>query len=418
MKDFVGARLEAEETLRKKHAAALLESAIRHQETTPGCHPSPSDESITSRRHENQQQLQPETSPSSESRTQHAKGDENGHHQLCGTSKQDAAPSWAAATAVPHNIGATASLGTSYSEESPPDDRQTGHGGATILFSALRQREQELPSRVALLDDRMKRVRPMGLLAKGTAAAVDTTPSVSVSALVSDSSPLAPGLPTSRIEPTKDQSLATGAAEEVAAALLTVDPAVGTPFGGGALGNGFLGIASMTESATMTSTPGRYRHGQRRRRMSVPLLLPLAVDDARTGDDAGAGTKTREMRRPWTTPYGERVADEVQGGGGVAVTAFRYDSDSGDCKFPFMYRLPSATCNPYLPLIRWIENKSPSYNFYVAIRPCFGSNYCVPNPRQIQSAKQVDKKRQPPVIDAGIKLCPLRCPFLLCCLLP
>lgn len=324
----MGARLEAEEILRKKRAAALLESAIKHQGITPRYTPSPVDEPTTSARHGKQQhQQQPERLSSSESRPQHAPGGDNGHHQPYIMTDLDTKISSAAATTAPMNTGAiaAASACTSHGEGSPPGERHTGHGAAPVVLSSLRQREHELPSRVAVLDDRMTRARPTGLLAKETAAAavVPLRASVSVSAVVADSSPLAQVLPSTSANPNNDGSPLTGAAEGAAVALIATFPNVGKPCREDFLVDAFLGNSSTAASTAVTATPDRYRHGQRRRRMSVPQLLPLDVNDDDTGDTADGGTRHKERRRPWTTPYGEGVADELEGEGGVAVRAFR-----------------------------------------------------------------------------------------------
>lgn len=180
----------------------------------------------------------------------------------------------------------------------PPKDEQPRSGAALIQLSALRRREQELSSREAVLHDRMTRARPSGLLA--TAASKS---SVSVSAVVSDSSPavLASGLDS-------------GGSDDAIARLV------------GAIGGGALtGNTSTVSSVTAAATPGRYRHGQRRRRMSVPLLHPL--------EDSGGGLPVSERRRPWTTSHGEAAAAEDVVGGeervelGGTIQPFRWGTN-------------------------------------------------------------------------------------------
>eukprot|EP00752_Nemacystus_decipiens_P008616 g7695.t1 len=221
VKDFVGARLEAEETLRKERASTLVDRAI--EGTTPsGSH-------------------------SSQGRY-HREGEEE-HQQRSGSSSSSDRPN------------------------SPSEQWQRWPEAATVELSALRRRERELPSRVAVLDDRMTRARPTGLLAAATAKL-----SVSVSAAVSDSSPAV--LDSGPGPARRDESVAR-----------LVD----------ALAGAVIENSSTASSLTAAVTPGRYRHGQRRRRMSV-LLRPL--------EDSGGGVASGGRRRPWTTSHGEAFAAE------------------------------------------------------------------------------------------------------------
>lgn len=232
VKDFVGARLEAEETLRKQRAAALVDNAI--EDTTPAGY-SLSHGQRNSGRHR-----------------QREEEEKKQQQQRPGSSSSSERP------------------------DSAPRVEQQWPEAAPFQLSALRRRERELPSRLAVLDDRMTRARPTGLLATATAA----KSSVSVSAVVSDSSPavLATGPDPSR----RDDDTAR-----------LVNP----------LGGAFMGDLSTTASSvTVAATPGRYRYGQRRRRMSVPLLLHL--------EDSVGGVSDRERRRPWTTSHGEAAAAE------------------------------------------------------------------------------------------------------------
>lgn len=290
----------------------------------------------TSSRHEiqqqEQQQQQLETSSRSDTPPQNAAGCDNGHNKPGVATKQDMPPSSSPATNAPENVAESPSALTRHGEAPHISDEQTGYGTDPILLSALRRRERELPSRVAVLDDRMTRARPTGLLAKGTAAAAvaalavtPTTASVSVSALVSDSSPLAPVNPTTSANLNIDQPPLTRAAADGTAALLAADPHPGKPGRESVRASGFIdNISGAATNAAVTATPGRYRHGQRRRQMSVPPLLPLAVDGGETGGSTGQGGESnRERRRPWTTPYGEGVADEIEGDGRCVVRAFR-----------------------------------------------------------------------------------------------
>eukprot|EP00903_Cladosiphon_okamuranus_P010537 g9967.t1 len=247
VKDFVGARLEAEETLRKQHAAALVDRAI--EEPNPAANPS---SPVGCHREEKDKQ--------------------HHHHQH-------------------HQHGSSSN---SHRQNSTPQHERLRSEQAPIELSALRRRERDLPSRVAVLDDRMMRTRPKGPLAMVTAKS-----SVSVSAVVSDSSP---AMLASGPDPARD--------DEGATRLVDV------------LGCHGVGDLSISSSLTAAATPGRYRHGQRRRRMSVPLLLPLEGSGERVAD--------RERRRPWTISHGEALAtenvllDEEIKQAGATVQPFRY----------------------------------------------------------------------------------------------
>lgn len=234
----MGARLEAEETLRKQRAGALVDRAV------DGSTPLGSSSSRGS--HHLEKEEEPQRRPGSSS--------------------------------------------SSEMPDSPSRQGQQLSEAAPAELSALRRRERELVSRVAVLDDRMTRARPTGLLAAAKS-------SVSVSAVVSDSSP----------------------------AVLASDPDT-TRSGDGfhRLVGALMGKLSTASSLAAAATPGRYRHGQRRRRMSVPLLLPLA-------DLGGAGGADGERRRPWTTSHGESLAaedvtqeDETEELGGT-VQPFRWE---------------------------------------------------------------------------------------------
>jgi len=247
VKDFVGARLEAEETLRKQRAAALVDNAVDHLGTVP-------------------------------TRESASGEDEKGEE-----------------------------------EKEEEEEEQRWQETTPVRLSALRQRERELHSKVAVLDDRMVRARPMGLLA--TARAASSTASVSVSVLVSDSSPAMLGTGQ---DPRSNLGSSTARF--------------------GAFGPATLGNFSAASSVTLTATPGRYRHRQRRRRNSVPLLLPLDFEDARRDGVKGSGDRGR--RRPWTTSHAGGATEDmalweqdVGGGrkeGDIEVKPFRYDHEVGE----------------------------------------------------------------------------------------
>ncbi|CAN0088826.1 unnamed protein product, partial [Ectocarpus sp. 6 AP-2014] len=305
VKDFVGARLEAEETLRKQRVAALLDRAVDSQEATwDASHRKsvPLDETVSGR-----QNQRPDSSSGSGQhalRPGPAEGSSSARDARHHVVSSSVIPSPPAGDETPRSGAAARDL----CKEGAPrsDGEQRLLGAAPVALTALRQRERALASPVAVLDDRMARARPTGLLATVRPA------SVSVSALVSHSTPV-PAAGLTCFDRSSDENVVDDTAGRVVA-----------------LGAELKGNAPAASSAAaVAATHGRYRYGQRRRRMSVPLLASLAGGD----EDAGAldsGARAGEMRRPWTTSHGEGGAevimreegDEERSGGGVTVRPF------------------------------------------------------------------------------------------------
>lgn len=311
VKDFVGARLEAEETLRKQRAAALLDRVVDSQDATRDAshrQSLPLEETISGRQPQDQVQLEQHLRPDSSCGSdQHAlqprpaegssAASDARHHVVSSA----ATPSPSAGDETPRN-GVAAH--DSCKEEAPrPDGEQLLLEAAPAALTALRQRERALASPVAVLDDRMARARPRGLLATVRPA------SVSVSTLVSDSTPVPAAGPTCFHRNSDEDA---------------VDDTTG---------RGNARAASC--AAAVAASHGRYRYGQRRRRMCVPLLASLAGGDEDAGA-LGSSARAREMRRPWTTSHGEGEAEVImreeeeaeRSGGGLAVRPFRCDGDS------------------------------------------------------------------------------------------
>lgn len=168
------------------------------------------------------------------------------------------------------------------------------------MFSALRRRERELPSRVAVLDDRMARARPGGLLEA----------TVSASAVVSFSSTTIAG--TSSDGRTRHGNTGGGSTRGDNTRDDTARGGIGGAGGfGEVLGN-------------VTGTPDRAKHsGKRYRRRSVSLM-PTAYDSRieRVGAEGGACEGEADggsRRRPWTTSR----CDEATAGERGDVTPFR-----------------------------------------------------------------------------------------------
>lgn len=217
IKDFVGARLEAEETLRKQKAAAL-----------------------------------------------NGRGDDYSFSDPASVSVSSSG------TAVDTRIlsefsSDNSSAACSYLGYSL-EERQEGEP----ILSALRHREQGLASRVAVLDDRMARVRPTGLLVA----------SVSTSALASGSS-LGVGVTSQRV-------LIRGGSR------------------GGSRNDFSSGILAV-------ATPDRLRCSQRNRSLSIPLM-PTAIGGEGV-EKNGEGTGDQEIRRPWTTSNCMNVEPSAEGRG-------------------------------------------------------------------------------------------------------
>lgn len=281
MKDFVGARLEAEQTLRKQRTASLLDGAVGQSDTT---------EQLTAsgRGHPNlhRPEQQQQQHPQADGKRQETSGDLDTPQ----TSTLGAANGPNSAEVPAPNPGCG---------KSTPDGGQQPQEKATMLLTELHRREQELPSAVAVLDDRMTRARPMGPLAKSSSS----TASVSTSAEVFDSSPL------------------TAAAKQGPHGTHS-DP-IGTHVGE------FCARFGATSVAAVAASPGRFSNGQRRRRMSAPLLLPLAAGVRGVGCRDGE-KEAQKTRRPWTTANGEREAvisreehDGERREGGIDVRPFR-----------------------------------------------------------------------------------------------
>lgn len=338
VKDFVGARLEAEETLRKQRAAALLDRVVDSPEATlDASHRKslPLDETISGRRPQDQGLLEHHQRPDSSSGSeQHAlrPGPAEGsspasdarHHVVSSA----VTPSPCAGDETPRNGAAAHDL---CNEGAPrTDGEQRLFGAAPVALTALRQRERALASPVAVLDDRMARARPTGLLATVRPA------SISVSTLVSHSAPVPAADPTCFDRGSDEDVVHDTAARAVV-------------FGAELRGN----AVAASNAAAVAATHGRYRYGQRRRRMSVPLLASLAGGDEDAGA-LGSGARAREMRRPWTTPHGEGEAEAIMreegeedsSGGGVTVRPFRWGGDSIGQRIRLLVKLG-------LVLLRW-----------------------------------------------------------------
>ncbi|CAM9261120.1 unnamed protein product, partial [Ectocarpus sp. 8 AP-2014] len=316
VKDFVGARLEAEETLRKQRAAALLDRVVDSPEATlDASHRNslPLDETISGRQPQDQGLLEQHQRPDSSSGSE--------QHALRPGPAEGSSP---ASDARHHVVSSAVTPSASAGDETPrsgasardlcnegaprTDGEQRLLRAAPVALTALRQRERALASSVAVLDDRMARARPTGLLATVRPA------SVSVSTLVSHSAPV-PAAGLTCFDRSSDENVVDDTAGRVVA------------FGAELRGN----AAVASNEAAVAATHGRYLYGQRRRRMSVPLLASLAGEDEDAGA-LGSGARAREMRRPWTTPHGEGEAEvimreegeEDSSGGGVTVRPFRY----------------------------------------------------------------------------------------------
>lgn len=151
-------------------------------------------------------------------------------------------------------------------------------------LSALRRRELELGSPVAILDERMTRARPAGLLVAAAAAAT----SVSVDALVTSSSS-------------------------------SSHPLTKATIGGG--GNHYAVGGSRRTAATRTAaSPDQHRCD--RRLLSLPLRVPIDVGESEGKDKEGpVGGGMDARRRPWTTSCrdhqaGAWASEHDEGGGG------------------------------------------------------------------------------------------------------
>ncbi|CBN73996.1 hypothetical protein Esi_0009_0188 [Ectocarpus siliculosus] len=321
VKDFVGARLEAEETLRKQRAAALLDRVVDSPEVALDASHRNSlqlDETISGRQPQDQGLLEQHQRPDSSSGSE--------QHSLRPGPAEDSSP---ASDARHHVVSSAVTPSPSAGDETPrsgasardlcnegalqTDGEQRLLGAAPVALTALRQRERALASPVAVLDDRMARARPTGLLATVRPA------SVSVSTLVSHSAPV-PAVGLTCFDRSSDEDVVDDAAGRVVA------------FGAELRGN----AAVASNEAAVAATHGRYLYGQRRRRMSVPLLASLAGGDEDAGA-LGSGARAREMRRPWTTPNSEGEAEvimreereEDSSRGGVTVRPFRHSRTSG-----------------------------------------------------------------------------------------
>ena len=213
----------------------------------------------------------------------------------------------------PVDAPATTTITTPTSEPFPREEE------GVLVFSALRRRERELPSRVAVLDDRMARARPGGLLEA----------TVSASAVVSFSSTTIVG--TSGDGRTR-HGIAGGS-----------NPGGGNTGGGntgrdntrddnawGDIGGGGGGGGGFGEAfGTATGTPDQIEHsGKRHRRRSVSLM-PTAQDGSSERGVADGGACDGEAnggsrRRPWTTSRcDEAIAGENRDGERSDVTPFR-----------------------------------------------------------------------------------------------
>lgn len=162
------------------------------------------------------------------------------------------------------------------SSDASPRDADTIPSAATTensvkplssrVLSALRRRELELGNPVAILDDKMTRARPAGLLAASVSADVSVTSSHSLTnAVVGDSN----------------------------------------------------NVGGLRTAAAHTAPPDQHRHGRRCRRLSLPSVGVVVGE----GGKEGAAGESDEGRRPWTT---------LCHGGDAGAWAGEDEGDGGD----------------------------------------------------------------------------------------